>query len=73
LSALVSLQGLSISGFDQALEEVISEDIVSEPLKADIPTICSAVPDGGLSLHDSSGQEVSRVVSRASSTLEGSL
>jgi hypothetical protein len=62
-----------ISDFDQALEEVIPEDILSEPPKADIPTICSEVPDGGLSLLDSVGQEVTRVVSRASSTLEGSL
>jgi hypothetical protein len=73
LSALVSLQGLSILDFDQALEEVIPEDILSEPPEADIPTICSEVPDGGLLLHDSAGQEVTRVVSRASSTLEGSL
>jgi hypothetical protein len=73
LLALVSLQELSISDFDQALEEVIPEDILSKPPEADIPTICSEVPDGGLSLHDSARQEVTRVVSRASSTLEGSL
>jgi hypothetical protein len=73
LSALVSLQGLSISDFDQTLEEVIPEDILLEPPEADISTICSEVPDGGLSLLDSAGQEVTRVVSRASSTLEGSL
>jgi hypothetical protein len=69
----VSLQELSISDFDQALEEVIPKDILSEPPEADIPTICSKVPDGGLSLHDSVGQEVTRVVSRALSTLEDSL
>jgi hypothetical protein len=73
LSALVSLQGLSVSDIDQALEEVVPEDILSESPEADIPTICLEVPDGGLSLHDSAGQEVTRVVSRASSTLEGSL
>jgi hypothetical protein len=73
LSALVSLQGLSISYFDQALEEVIPEDILSEPPEADILTIYSEVPNGGLSLHDSAGQEVTRVVSHASLTLEGSL
>jgi hypothetical protein len=73
LSALVSLQGLSISDFDQALEDVVREDILSEPPEADIPTICSEVPDGGLLLHDSAGQEVTRVVSHASSTLEGGL
>jgi hypothetical protein len=73
VSALVSLQGLSISDFDQALQEVIPEDILSEPPEADIPTICSEVPDGGLLLHDSARQEVTQVVSCASSTLEGSL
>jgi hypothetical protein len=73
LSALVSLQGLSISDFDQALEEIIPEDILSEPPEANIPAVYSEVPDGGLSLLDSAGQEVIRVVSRASSTLEDSL
>jgi hypothetical protein len=73
LSAPVSLQGLSISDFDQALEEVVLEDILPEPSEADIPTICLEVPDGGLLLHDSAGQEVTRVVSRASLTLEGGL
>jgi hypothetical protein len=64
LSTLVSLQGLSISDFDQALEEVISEYMMSEPTTDDVLVVCSEVPDGGL--------EVSRAVSRASSTLEGS-
>jgi hypothetical protein len=73
LLALVSLQGLSISDFDQALEEVIPEDILSEPPEADIPTICSEVPDGCIMLHDSAMQEVTWVVSHASSTLEGGL
>jgi hypothetical protein len=73
LSALVSLQGLSMSDFDQALEEVVPEDILSEPPEADNPTIYSEVLDGGLLPHDSTGQEVTRVVSRASSTLEGGL
>jgi hypothetical protein len=41
LSALVSLQGLSISDFDQALEEIIPEDLLSESPEADNPTICS--------------------------------
>jgi hypothetical protein len=65
LSALVSLQGLSISDFDQALEEVVPEDMLSEPTADDVMAVCSEVPDCGL--------EVSRAVSRASSTLEGSL
>jgi hypothetical protein len=73
LSALVSLQGLSISDFDQVLEEVIPKDMLSEPTADDILTVYSEVPHGGLSLLDSAGQEVTRAVSRASSTLEGSL
>jgi hypothetical protein len=73
LSALVGLQGLSISNFDQALEEVVPKDILSEPPEADILTIYLEVPDGGLLLHDSAGQEVTQVVSRTSSTLEGGL
>jgi hypothetical protein len=56
--ALVSLQGLSISDFDQALEEVVLEDMLSEPTADDIPVVCSEVPDGGLSLLDSTRQEV---------------
>jgi hypothetical protein len=47
--------------------------MLSEPPKDDIPAICSEVPDSGLSLLDSAGQEVTRVVSRASSILQGSL
>jgi hypothetical protein len=47
--------------------------MLSEPPEDDIPAVCSEVPDGGLSLLDSAGQEVTRVVSHASSTLEGSL
>jgi hypothetical protein len=73
LSALVSIQGLSISNFDQALEEVVPEDTLSEPTADDIPAVWSEVPDGGLSLLDSAGQEVTQVVSHASSILEGSL
>jgi hypothetical protein len=41
LSALVSLQGLSISDFDQVLEEVVPEDMLSEPPEDDIPAVCS--------------------------------
>jgi hypothetical protein len=71
LSALVSLQGLSISDFDQALEEIIPEDLLSDPPETDNPAICSEVLDDGLLPHDSAEQEITRVVSRASSTLEG--
>jgi hypothetical protein len=47
--------------------------MLSEPPADDIPVICSEVLDDGPSLLDSAGQEVTRAVSRASSTLEGSL
>jgi hypothetical protein len=65
LSTLVSLQDLSITDFDQALEDVIPEDTLLEPTVDDMMDVCSDAPDVGL--------EVSRAVSRASSTLEGSL
>jgi hypothetical protein len=65
LSALVSFQGLSISDFDQALEDVVPEDMLSEPTADDVMVVCSEVPGDGLG--------VSQAVSRASSTLEGSL
>ena len=63
---------MSISDFDQELEEVILEDILLEPPEAVNPTIYSEVPDDGLLPHDSAGQEVTWVVSRASSALEDS-
>jgi hypothetical protein len=65
LSALVSLQELSITDFDQALEDVVPEDMLSEPTDGDMMDVCSDIPDVGL--------EVSRAASRASSTLEGGL
>jgi hypothetical protein len=65
LSALVGLQELSIANFDQALEDVVPEDMLSEPTDGDMMDICSDIPDVGL--------ELSRAVSRASSTLEGGL
>jgi hypothetical protein len=65
LSALVSLQDLSITDFDQALEDVIPKDMLLEPTDDDMMDVWSDTPDMGL--------EVSRAVSRASSTLEGSL
>jgi hypothetical protein len=65
LSALVGLQELSLANFDQALEDVVPEDMLSEPTDGDMMDICSDVLDVGL--------EVSRAASRASSTLEGNL
>jgi hypothetical protein len=58
LSALVGLQELSLENFDQALEDVIPEDLLSEPTG-------DGVSDVGL--------ELSQAVSRASSTLERGL
>jgi hypothetical protein len=65
LSALVSLQDLYITDFDQALEDVIPEDMLLELTVDDMMDVFSDAPDVGL--------EVSRAVSRTSSTLEGSL
>jgi hypothetical protein len=65
LSALVGLQELSIANFDQALEDVVSEDLLSEPTDGDMMDVCSDILDVGL--------EVSQAASRASSTLEGGL
>jgi hypothetical protein len=65
LSALVSLQELSIENFDQALKDVVPEDMLSEPANGDMMDVCSDIPEVGL--------ELSRAASRASSTLEGSL
>jgi hypothetical protein len=62
LSALVGLQELSIANFDQALEDVVPEDLLSEPTYGGMMDVCSDIPDVGLDL--------SRVASRASSTLE---
>jgi hypothetical protein len=65
LSALVSLQELFITDFDQALEDVVPEDMLSEPTDSDMMDVCSDIPDVGL--------EVSRTASHVSSTLEGGL
>jgi hypothetical protein len=65
LSARVSLQELSITDFDQALEDVVPEDMLSEPTDGDMMDVCSDTLDVGL--------EVSQVASHASSTLEGGL
>jgi hypothetical protein len=56
---------LSVAYFDQALEDVVPKDMLSEPAVGDMMDVCSEILDVGL--------EVSREVSRASSTLEGSL
>jgi hypothetical protein len=62
LSALVGLKELSITNFDQALEDVVPEDLLSEPIDGGMMDVCSDILDVGLSL--------SQVASCASSTLE---
>jgi hypothetical protein len=62
LSALVGLKELSIANFDQALKDVVPEDLLSEPTNGGMMDVCSDIPDVGL--------ELSRAASCASSTLE---
>jgi hypothetical protein len=61
LSALIGLRELSLANFDQTLEDMVPEDLLSEPVDGDATEACAAVPDAGLRS------------SRASSTLERDL
>jgi hypothetical protein len=61
LSALIGLQELSLANFDQALEDMVPEDLLSEPVDDGAMEACADVPDAGLRS------------SRASSTLERDL
>jgi hypothetical protein len=65
LSALIGLQGLSLANFDQTLEDMVPEDLLSEPANGDAMDVCADVFDVGLGS--------SRAASRASSTLERGL
>jgi hypothetical protein len=65
LSALIGLQELSLANFDQALEDMVLEYLLSEPADGGMMDICVDVPDAEL--------ELSRAASRASSTLERGL
>jgi hypothetical protein len=65
LSALIGLQELSLANFDQTLEDMVPEDLLSEPADGDAMDVCADVLDVGL--------ESSRAASRASSTLERGL
>jgi hypothetical protein len=65
LSALIGLQELSLVNFDQTLEDMVPEDLLSEPADGDAMDVCADVFDAGLGS--------SRVASRASSTLERGL
>jgi hypothetical protein len=65
LSALVGLQELSLANFDQTLEGMVPEDLLSEPIDGGMMEVFADMPDVGL--------ELSREASRASSTLERGL
>jgi hypothetical protein len=65
LSALVGLQELSLANFDQALEDVVPEDLLSEPTDGGMMDVCTDIPDVRL--------ELSQAASHASSTLERGL
>jgi hypothetical protein len=65
LSALVGLQELSLANFDHTLEDMVLEDLLSEPIDGGMMKVCADMPDVGL--------ELSRAASRASSTLERGL
>jgi hypothetical protein len=65
LSALIGLQGLSLANFDQTLEDMVPEDLLSEPADGDAMDVCADVFDAGLGS--------SRAASRASSILERGL
>jgi hypothetical protein len=61
LFALVGLQELSLANFDQALKDVIPEDLLSEPADGGVMDACTDLHDVGL--------ELSQSASHASSTL----
>jgi hypothetical protein len=65
LSTLVGLQELSLANFDQTLEDMVPEDLLSEPADGGMMEVCADVPDARL--------ELSRAASCASSTLERGL
>ena len=65
LSALIGLQELSLANFDQTLEDMVPEDLLSEPADDGATEVCADVLDVGLGS--------SRAASRASSTLERDL
>jgi hypothetical protein len=65
LFALIGLQKLSLANFDQTLEDMVLEDLLSDPADGGMMDVCTDVPDARL--------ELSRAASRASSTLERGL
>jgi hypothetical protein len=65
LFALIGLQELFLANFDQALEDMVPEDLLSEPADDGVTGVCVDVLDAGLGS--------SRAASRTSSTLERGL
>jgi hypothetical protein len=65
LSALIGLQELSLVNFDQTLEDMVPEDLLSEPADGGAMDVCVDVLDAGLGS--------SRAASCASTTLEHGL
>jgi hypothetical protein len=65
LSALIGLQELSLANFNQTLEDMVPEDLLSEPTDGGAMDVCADVLDAGLGS--------SQAASRASSTLERGL
>jgi hypothetical protein len=61
LSTLIGLQELSLANFDQTLEDMVPEDLLSEPADDGVMEVCADVLDAGLRS------------SRVSSTLERDL
>jgi hypothetical protein len=61
LSALIGLQELSLANFDRTLEDMVPEDLLSEPADDGVMEVCADVLNAGLRS------------SRASSTLERGL
>jgi hypothetical protein len=60
-----------MSAIDHALEEIIPEDLLSEPPNVESFVAREEVPDDVSLAAGPIGQEVARTVSHASSTLEG--
>jgi hypothetical protein len=73
LSGMVNLQRLTMSAIDHALEEIIPKDLLLELLETERAAIHTEVLDDAPSASNLVGQEITRIVSHASSTFEGGL
>jgi hypothetical protein len=73
LSRLVSLQGLTMSTIDHALEEIIPKDLLLETPETESSVVPTEVPDDIPLAGNPVGQEITQIVSHAFLTLEGGL